>query len=47
MSSLNSEGSGRATPDGGKPASLAGGLAEALKRRQQSMQGKKEDEDEW
>lgn len=38
---------GRATPDGGKP-SLAGGLAEALRQRQASMQGKKNgDDDDW
>ncbi|KAL8806713.1 MAG: hypothetical protein Q9223_004611 [Gallowayella weberi] len=44
-------GSGRVTPEptaaGGKP-SLAGGLAEALRRRQASMQGKKGgDDDDW
>ncbi|KAL8700696.1 MAG: hypothetical protein Q9224_000844 [Gallowayella concinna] len=43
-------GSGRVTPEptpaGGKP-SLAGGLAEALRRRQASMQGKKDDDDDW
>lgn len=38
--------SGRATPDGGKP-SLAGGLAEALRQRQASMQGKRDDDDDW
>ncbi|KAL9020585.1 MAG: hypothetical protein Q9185_002171 [Variospora sp. 1 TL-2023] len=39
--------SGRATPDGAKP-SLAGGLAEALRQRQASMQGKKNgDDDDW
>lgn len=43
-------GSGRVTPEpssvGGKP-SLAGGLAEALRQRQASMQGKKDDDDDW
>lgn len=46
MGSLNGS-SGRATPEGGKPASLAGGLAEALRARQASMQGKKDDDDDW
>ncbi|KAL9635557.1 MAG: hypothetical protein Q9204_002585 [Flavoplaca sp. TL-2023a] len=42
-------GSGRVTPEsssvGGKP-SLPGGLAEALRQRQASMQGKKDDDDD-
>ena len=50
MTSVQSGGSsGRATPEG-KP-SLAGGLAEALRARQASMQGqgqgKKDDDDDW
>ena len=46
--SMNGSGSGRATPDSGKAApSLAGGLAEALRARQASMQGKREDDDDW
>ena len=46
---MNGGNSGRGTPDSGKGggASLAGGLAEALRARQVSMQGKKEDEDDW
>lgn len=47
--SMSSTASGRATPDGGgggKP-SLAGGLAEALRARQISMQGKKDEDDDW
>ena len=39
--------SGRATPDSGRAPSLAGGLAEALRARQASMQGRREEEDEW
>ncbi|KAL8704549.1 MAG: hypothetical protein Q9201_002284 [Fulgogasparrea decipioides] len=50
MSSTATGGSsGRATPDGGgvgKP-SLAGGLAEALRARQASMQGRKDEDDDW
>lgn len=52
MSSLGVNGdSGRGTPDStrsGTP-SLAGGLAEALRARQASMQGKKntDDDDDW
>lgn len=50
----SSGGSGRATPDtavdgkgdGGRP-SLAGGLAEALRMRQMSMQGKRDEDDDW
>ncbi|KAL9610008.1 MAG: hypothetical protein Q9167_005250 [Letrouitia subvulpina] len=48
--SSTSGSSGRATPDGGKAGggtSLAGGLAEALRQRQASMQGKKDDDDDW
>lgn len=45
----NSGGSGRNTPNEGQTngGSLAGGLAEALRQRQLSMQGKKEDDDDW
>lgn len=48
----SSEGSGRDTPntnsvDGARAPSLAGGLAEALKARQLSMQGKKDEDDDW
>lgn len=44
--------SGRETPDApggakGGGVSLAGGLAEALRQRQLSMQGKKDDDDDW
>lgn len=45
----SSGGSGRDTPnsvDGGRAPSLAGGLAEALRARQMSMQGKKGGEDD-
>ncbi|MCJ1255420.1 class II myosin [Lignoscripta atroalba] len=45
--SMNGEGSGRATPEGGRAPSLAGGLAEALRARQMSMQGKRDDDDDW
>jgi myosin-1 len=49
--SVNGSNSGSGTPDGGSRAStpsLAGGLAEALKARQASMQGKaKEEDDDW
>lgn len=44
-----SGGSGRDTPTSqasSKP-SLAGGLAEALRARQMSMQGKKDEDDDW
>lgn len=44
-----SSGSGRDTPTSqasSKP-SLAGGLAEALRARQMSMQGKKDEDDDW
>ncbi|MCJ1435878.1 class II myosin [Xylographa pallens] len=50
MTMLNGSGSGRATPDSAKGApapSLAGGLAEALRARQASMQGRPEEEDDW
>ncbi|KAI9845961.1 MAG: class II myosin [Thelocarpon superellum] len=41
-------GSGRDTPNTSVGSiSLAGGLAEALRQRQASMQGKKEEEDDW
>ena len=46
----SSGGSGRDTPDksdGSRAPSLAGGLAEALRARQMSMQGRKEDDDDW
>ncbi|MCJ1454336.1 class II myosin [Mycoblastus sanguinarius] len=51
----SSGGSGRDTPnnsvDGGKgdgrAPSLAGGLAEALRARQMSIQGKRDDDDDW
>ena len=46
MSSTGGADGGRGTPDSGKP-SLAGGLAEALRARQASMQGKREEEDDW
>jgi myosin I len=40
--------SGRATPNGIGSGSLAGGLAEALRARQNAMAGtSKEDEDDW
>ncbi len=47
----SSGGSGRETPDApggakGGGVSLAGGLAEALRQRQLSMQGKKDDDDD-
>ncbi|OJJ84642.1 class I myosin myoA [Aspergillus glaucus CBS 516.65] len=43
--SMNQESnSGRATPTN---ASLAGGLAEALRARQSAMRGKQDDDDEW
>ncbi|KAJ6186552.1 hypothetical protein N7519_007853 [Penicillium mononematosum] len=39
--------SGRGTPNSASNASLAGGLAEALRARQSAMQGKHDDDDEW
>jgi myosin I len=40
--------SGRATPNSIGGGSLAGGLAEALRARQQAVSGRKEDEeDDW
>jgi len=46
--SMTMNGSGRATPESGKSTpSLAGGLAEALRARQASMQGKREEDDDW
>ena len=47
VSGLNGD-SGRGTPDSSRSAtpSLAGGLAEALRARQASMQGKKDDDDD-
>jgi len=42
----SSGGSGRATPNS-MNASLAGGLAEALRQRQSAMQGNKDDDDDW
>ncbi|WEW59305.1 class II myosin [Emydomyces testavorans] len=43
----SSNGSGRATPSSMSNASLAGGLAEALRARQSAMQGKAHDDDDW
>ncbi|KAH8429801.1 class I myosin myoA [Aspergillus melleus] len=45
----SSGGSGRATPNSASNASLAGGLAEALRARQNAMQGKhqQDDDDDW
>ena len=48
----SSGGSGRETPDApggakGGGVSLAGGLAEALRQRQASMQGKRDEDDDW
>ena len=43
----SSGGSGRGTPNSASNASLAGGLAEALKARQHAMQGHQDDDDEW
>ncbi|KAI9680100.1 MAG: class II myosin [Caeruleum heppii] len=44
----SASGSGRNTPSSSSNNSLAGGLAEALRQRQASMQGsKKGDEDDW
>ncbi|KAL4916628.1 myosin-1 [Aspergillus aurantiobrunneus] len=50
--SMNSQGdssgaSGRGTPNSASNASLAGGLAEALRARQSAMQGKHDDDDDW
>lgn len=50
--SMNSQGdssgaSGRGTPNSASNASLAGGLAEALRARQSAMQGKQDDDDDW
>ena len=47
--SMGLSGSGRDTPDSNRSQtpSLAGGLAEALRARQASMQGKAEDDDDW
>lgn len=39
--------SGRGTPSSVSNSSFAGGLAEALKQRQQAMHGKDDDDDEW
>ncbi|KAJ5395028.1 Myosin tail 2 [Penicillium crustosum] len=48
MQSGDSSGaSGRGTPNSASNASLAGGLAEALRARQSAMQGKHDDDDEW
>ena len=46
MSSVGGPESGRGTPDSGRP-SLAGGLAEALRARQASMHGKRDEDDDW
>ncbi|RHZ47814.1 class I myosin myoA [Aspergillus thermomutatus] len=43
----SSGGSGRGTPNSASNASLAGGLAEALRARQHAMQGKQDDDDDW
>ncbi|GLA86409.1 class II myosin [Aspergillus tubingensis] len=43
----SSGGSGRGTPNSASNASLAGGLAEALKARQHAMQGHHDEDDEW
>ncbi|CAF9939484.1 class II myosin [Imshaugia aleurites] len=46
----SSGGSGRNTPDkadNSRAPSLAGGLAEALRARQMSMQGRKDEDDDW
>ncbi|KAL1969224.1 hypothetical protein VTN77DRAFT_478 [Rasamsonia byssochlamydoides] len=49
--SMNSQdssgGSGRATPNSSSNASLAGGLAEALRQRQSAMRGAQDDDDDW
>ena len=48
MNSGDSSGaSGRGTPNSTSNASLAGGLAEALRARQSAMQGKHDDDDDW
>ncbi|KAJ5566472.1 hypothetical protein N7535_008110 [Penicillium sp. DV-2018c] len=48
MQSGDSSGaSGHGTPNSTSNASLAGGLAEALRARQNAMQGKHDDDDEW
>jgi myosin-1 len=48
MQSGDSSGaSGRGTPNSASNASLAGGLAEALRARQSAMQGKHDDDDDW
>ncbi|PGH26760.1 myosin-1 [Polytolypa hystricis UAMH7299] len=43
----SSGGSGRATPNSISNSSLAGGLAEALRARQNAMHGKQQDDDDW
>jgi myosin-1 len=43
----SSGGSGRATPNSSSNASLAGGLAEALRQRQSALRGSQEEEDDW
>ncbi|KAJ9271952.1 hypothetical protein DTO212C5_2033 [Paecilomyces variotii] len=43
----SSGGSGRGTPNSASNASLAGGLAEALRARQSAMQGDRDDDDDW
>ncbi|RJE26934.1 hypothetical protein PHISCL_00741 [Aspergillus sclerotialis] len=49
--SMNSQdspgGSGRGTPNSSSNASLAGGLAEALRARQNAIHGKQDEDDEW
>jgi len=49
--SINSQGSsggsGRATPSSVSNASLAGGLAEALRQRQSALRGTQDEDDDW
>ena len=46
-SAESSGGSGRGTPNSSSNASLAGGLAEALRARQNAMHGQRDEDDEW
>lgn len=39
--------SGRGTPNSTSNASLAGGLADALRKRQEAMHGKEDEEEDW
>jgi myosin I len=43
----SSGGSGRATPNSSLNASLAGGLAEALRQRQSATRGNQDEDDDW